>query len=453
MLRHYLSFDRRALHPGVPFCADKPVRQVIKDRFAAILNRPPVTTTRVGIELEFPLCTLTGRPILAADAVLAHLADRLSLDIIQWADNAEAIAARTSDGTATIGYEYARSLLEFTFTPARDCTALADKLQRLLPAVDDALADIGIYLGQTGLHPQKWSRSTSPLPTPHYMAVDRFLRSFGKTADSRTFTGFIASSQTHIDACAVSTPVLLDLYQRSAFVAALLLANSPASMSGKQHQIARDHLWITSAFGKLGGYTEQPTATTMQQVLETEARRGLFLARRGDMIWTFDPIALADLDSYPVVRATTDRAGRTLTRSLELTPEDAQLYRAYGFAVPTAYGTVEVRSDCLQPRDMLMAPAAFAVGLSATADRVIAYLKSVTGPVPPAQMRADAARNGWAMRPDGLHRPLSEICQTVLEYAAQGLDLRRFDERRFLKPLFDRAAYHARRAQPQQQEA
>jgi gamma-glutamylcysteine synthetase len=453
MLKHYFSFNTRALQSAAPQRTGSRVQDVLKDRFSAILNRLPVTSSRVGVELEFPLCTTAGRAVERKDDVVAHLARVLSLHVTKWSDDGEAIAARTADGTLTIGYEYARALLEFTFAPARDCVALGRLLEVLHPAVNDALAGLGMYLGDTGLHPQHWSRTAPPLSTPHYRAVNRFLKRSGRGGSDHRFTGFIASSQTHIDTCASSAPILIELYHRTAFVSALLFANSPATYGGIRHQVARDYLWNTSAFGSLGGYTRQPEAQTIEHVLRNETKRGLFLARRGDTLWNFEPVTLAQLDQCPVVTAYSDRRGEQISSRLKLTPDDAQLCRAYGYAVPTTYGTIEIRSDCLQPKDALLMPAAFAIGLSETAKSVIAYMNSAAAFSEPMQLRAKAARDGWSMSTRGLQRPLPEICQKVLEFAAQGLELRGFGERHLLDPLFDRVTQRTNPALQQRQEA
>lgn len=454
MLKYDFASNTDALQSAFPMQTGHGVLDVLQDRFSAILNRTPTTASQVGIELEFPLCTLSGRAVLPGDNVVSHLAQVLELQVNSWSDRGEAMAASTADGAATIGYEYSRALLEITLAPARDCIALNRSLSAIYRAVNAALAELGMYLGDSGLHPQSWSRTAPPLPTPHYHAVDRFLKSGGHGRNFHTFTGFIASSQTHVDACALSAPVLIELYRRTAFVSALFLANSNAVFANTHHHIARDHLWSASMFGTLGGYSLRPEAETMQEVLQNEAQCSLFLARRGDTIWSFDPVSLAQLDDYPVVTAFSDRSGGLITTRLELTPEDGRLYRAYGHAVPTAYGTIEVRGDCLQPKDAMLAPAALAIGLSETAKSVIAYMKSACPKADPMRMRAKAARDGWTMTTDNLHYPLAEICQTTLEFAARGLELRGFGERALLDPLFDRAARQTNPAhQKQRREA
>ncbi|MCU0905782.1 MAG: glutamate-cysteine ligase family protein, partial [Tabrizicola sp.] len=210
-----IAFDDPVAWPAVPHSGGARVRDVLAARYAAILNRPQLAHSQVGVELEFPLCTRTGQALTIEDDVVGRIATALGLEVVGRSDTGEVITVRTTDGQVTIGYEYARAVLEIALAPARDCLALSDLLGKVLGALDAVLADLGLYLGDSGLHPQAWSRTAPPLPTPHYRAIDRFLKSATRGGDYHRFTGFIASCQTHVDACAATAPLLSETFRRA----------------------------------------------------------------------------------------------------------------------------------------------------------------------------------------------------------------------------------------------
>lgn len=393
----------------------------------------------IGLELEFPLVTRSGNRREVTAPVVGRLCDALGLMPVQVTSAGEIVAARRPSSGAVIAYEYARSLLEISLPPGRCCLTLQRTVLHLLAEIGAALDPLGLELAFSGKHPQAWARREPALSTPHYAAVSDFLHRFGDgTEEDRAFVAYTASVQTHIGATSTTLPGLLEMLRDIGFVRALLLANSPSDARPFEALIERDGLWRDTAFGRLLARAPPVRLDAIEDVLAIEASKSIWCADRDGIRWVFEPIMLSDLVSNPVVAARGHDGIGSVAGRIRLELADLTTFRGYDDVVPTRYGTVEVRGDCQQPVDALLAPTALYVGLAARLEEAVSLVRSVvpagTGP----SLRRTAIGTGWAMggtRPD---LSIDAACSDILALAHDGLKLRGRGEETLLDPLYAR---------------
>ena len=123
-----------------------------------------------------------------------------------------------------------------------------------------------------------------------------------------------------------------------------------------------------------------------------------------------------------------------------VTPQksDVQFLKILDYVRLSRFGTVEIRSDCMQPIADVFAPAAFNVGVHYARDEVIQLLDSFD--IPDTNMRDFAARNGLRIMKEKY--PLKVLITSICECALEGLRRRGLNEERHLQCVFERLKHN-----------
>lgn len=415
------------------------LQTALSQLYARSMAKAVPDTLSIGLELEFPIVTRSGTQRESNLPIIARLTEALGMVPIRFAMTGEVIAARQPASGVVISYEYARSLIEISTAPARCCVELHRSVWRIVASIRAVLQPLGLDLAFTGKHPQEWARSAPALPTPHYAAVDDFLKRFTKELEQdRNFVAYAASVQTHVGATLGTLPGLLEMLRDLGFVRALLLANAPSDERPPRLLIARDHYWRESAFGRLMATAPPSRLQTVADVFSVEESKAIWCAVRGGVHWVFEPVVLSALADGCTVEAHGRIDASSIAKRIRLELSDLETFRGYDDVVPTRYGTVEVRGDCQQPADSLLAATALYVGLATRLKDAVALVRAIVPEGEGPRLRGEAIRAGWAMAPSRPGLPVEAACADVLDLARSGLRMRGHGEEFLLDPLQDR---------------
>jgi gamma-glutamylcysteine synthetase len=439
------------------------LRELLAERFIA----PTCAKRRLyaGVELEFPLVNLVGRPV---DFVVAHsLAERfcecLSFTPVALDNHGNASAVVCPATGDSLTYDCSYNNLELSFGRVEDLCEVARRFDRYYAFIQDELARVGHTLTGMGINPHRALNLHEPLPNGRYRMLYRFLRSAELQPRPNHFHAhydfgmFTSASQVQIDvACDALIPTLC-AHELLEPLKAVLFSNSVFEDRGVRYLCARDMLWDDSMHGlnprNTGVFGKLPRS--VEELLDYIASESIFCTERDGRYLTFAPVPVAKFYAMPYVGAEFFEDGQWRATTFVPDERDVSYLRTYKFEELTFRGTIEFRSCCCQPARDALCVAAFHLGLAdVSANGQLARLlgggscgdigivRTGTGVgtgATPDTLRKQLVRQEW---PSSLNRAaLKRLLLEVLELAWVGLVARGKGEERFLAPLYDRAEH------------
>ena len=415
---------------------------VVSEYYGIISGRPHGDGRNIGIEAEFPVISTTGcNPgVDVLQRLLREIAIELDFLPERFSSKGAPISARSATTGDLLSYEFGYSTLEFSLSPSRN---LLDADQRLSWYVEKSIAMLerfGLTLKGFGLNQSPWCRMLPHVEDARYDAVFTYLNNLGESANSffdPHFNKVICSMQTHVEVGYCDVAKYLNMINATAWVRAILFANSPLPALGERF-VARDSYWKYSAFNSLPESigTQSLRYVNCEDVFHECTKRPQYMVRRDNSFILLKRCTMGDVLSGNKID------GLRVSPCLELESfetegrhDDIRMFRSYVDAAITPVGTIEIRSECQQPLDQLLSPAAFHAGLSACLEEVNDYMDRLDIPFSNRQLRELACSHGYEIERI-VGQSVFCAVQKCLELAQQGLRLRSAGEEVLLAPVY-----------------
>lgn len=418
--------------------------EMFEEGFRSMMGADDVFEKRIGVELKFPLVTLSGEapPEDAVKALWGHLdrngwtpdRDTMSGDVI-----GAHKAGEKNDTVASCETGYCKP--EFSLAHSADLFGLQEQVRDLRATLKPYCEEAGVRFLTYGIQPVS--------PPGRDLMMKKARTSFWHHAcpsnrripeeegdDVQLFT-VNAGSHVHIGAPRTEAMQLVNVLNGFAPAQLALTAHSNVWRGARDehYKCVNEKLWDWwEPARNRCGVPARPFRDVADYVEMVTAFRPIYVKRDGQ------PIILSDYDSFREYYATERAAGRDINgNEVELEPEakDIDLHNScYWFnARISRYYTVENRTCDQQPVDALLSIAAITLGLSEVLDQAWEVLRGCDWAAL-RKARETACRHGLAGETDGL--VLAELCQKMLDLCHEGLRRRGRNEEAFLEPLRER---------------
>lgn len=431
----------------VKYC-EETARQLVRSELYSYFNRISERDygdrNRIGIESEFPILSLDGkRPCVdVLKQLISEISVELNFDAGAWSTCGTLIKSRCVLTGDTLSFEFSYSTLEFSLSPTSNLHDAQTRLEHYLAIARTILSNHGLVIAGAGINNSAWIESIPHISCPHYDAVSIYLSTCGdkrKRFFNPHFNKFICSTQTHIEVGQKDIAPITNLINATAWIRAILFANSPFSDRGMTTFIARDQYWRDSAFcrGQLSIGTQSDQYLTYQDILDEYVDRPFYMAQREAKNILLPGCSLYDLLCGRKLTGLSIVDRQNLTKvEFRGDRSDLENFRSYIDVCPTKFGTLEIRNDCQQPFDQLFGPAAFHAGLLQNLEEATAYLRQSVPNYSPRYLRDQAAVYGYGLC-QLIDVDIVKVIKGCLDIARNGLVKKLQNEERLLDPAYD----------------
>jgi gamma-glutamylcysteine synthetase len=371
--------------------SEQRVRELIEKRFI----EPTRVARRLyaGVELEFPLVNLAGRPVdfTVVHSLTERFCEHFSFVPVALDNhgNIYSVACPQSDDSLT--YDCSYNNLEFSFGRVDDLCEVHRRFTRYYAFIQEALAVRGHTLTGMGVNPHRTLNRHEPLPTGRYRMLYRFLQSAALQPRPNHFHThydfgmFTSASQVQIDVTSEELLSVLRAHELLEPLKAVLFANSVLADRGLRYLCARDMLWEDSMHGlnprNVGAFKELPSS--VDGLRDYIASQSIFCTERDGRYLSFTPTPITAFLAAPRFEGEYFEDGEWHRAQFVPDERDLPYLRSYKFSDLTFRGTIEHRSCCCQPARDALSVAAFHLGLAGgnMAARVIGLLGEDANPL------------------------------------------------------------------------
>ena len=420
-------------------------KELLKQRYYEPIKEQPKLF--VGIELEYPVVNLSGNAtdVSLTKQLLVYLLDNFDFQADKYDSDNNPIQLINKASGDMILFEVSYNTIEFAFAKAERISEVEERLDTYLSIIQHYLQNQNHELQGWGVNPNWAKNDNRPVKSPRYEMLMDFLElSKAKNDpffhDYPEYASFICGSQVQLDVSKTSYLRVLNAFNQIEGPKAVLLANSDFWGSDWDLALSRDVFWENSMHGVF-----KENAGVFPKVFKSEddyfsylSETAIFIAKRGDETYYFEPILAKDYLSTPSVKARSIH-GEVVT--IEPSEEDFKTHRSYQFQDLTTRGTVEFRSVCTQPFSATFAPAAFHLGLLVNLETLESILKDTSlfevFDYDYLRIRCLFSKKEISKDDFKLILPLTEALLTCAE---DGLKNRGFGEEVYLAPLQERLA-------------
>ena len=378
----------------------------------------------VGIELEFPLVPMIGKPFNPDIAhPLMSAMKPLGYDVSREDQDGMPLAVKDASGNV-LTFDTCLENVEFASTSAPSLWPLYLRFRETLEAEQRTLRKEDHCLLGVGFNPFLAKENNAHLIERELtMAIAEYFQHYRmKRRYYKDFYCVISSEQIHFNTTPEELPKLFDLFTRLDWINIMLFADSPARLDGRHYLCARNELYMRSSFKKIGLVgAQQLGLSTAEDIARSYEDVCLFMRKRDGVLNVFHPTPVRDYFKQPDALA-----------------EDIHYLDLERNIVTTSYGTVEYRILCAQPFNNAFTPSAFNLGLRTVLDETLALARDFDAhhPMPSPNERNRQASLGscaFSDTEDTLH-----YARELLTLARKGLRLRGYGEEAMLAPLGDR---------------
>lgn len=403
----------------------------------------------VGVELEFPIINLEKGPnnpsihrLLMKFLVSRHGFQPSAMDD----GNKHIIGVRSSSGDI-IQFEFSYNTLEFSMYREHSLVPMAERFFRYFGIVNEFLLSHRYMLSGLGVHPYRKSMGVNMLDNTRYRMMYEFTKFSGRHPGLYLYPGylsFISAAHTHIDAPLVQVPGMLNFLSKLDWVKALLFSNSARICDGEidmmEHSPVcwRDELMgnslIASPEKGFGPYDTH--FNDMEDVCGEILERPLWHVRREDNDYIiFNPVRIDAFVGQKIIHGNLcHRDGTVSATSFRPRVDDIRYLRSFRSVEVREFGTLESRSDCVQPVAESFTSAAFTLGIINNRQKIETLFAPYS--YKNTAMRKLAVTTGTIPFFD--NATLKTLLTGTLDLAREGLTGRGYGEESFLVPLYKR---------------
>lgn len=415
---------------------------LLKQRYKKLLRYVNSSKRKMGIELEFQVIPKNGsKPDLN---ILKNLLNEFlpSIEFTKAEFDYDGNCIKGSKNGDVICYEGSYALIEISLAPSEEINSISDKACFYINKIQSFLNKYDLTLVTIGAHPFDWSSELSYINNSKWQTYKHFFKDFNLKKEYSFYNtpAIFCSTQIHLDLSLQELPIYFNILNRLGWVKALLFANSPSvKKEEKRCFCVRDLIWQHSAFAfhpNNVGISDK-TYNHYEDILLDTLNNSIFnVLREGKRIY-FQPISLKDYLDSKSIKGWEVKGNEKVACELILENNDIEFSRPFNSIVVTGYGTAEIKSECIQPIEDLMAHLAFHVGIANNMDKIAQLLQMYS--YSNSEFRKKAIYDGYDIQKD-LDFNVEEFIFNLLELIKEGLILRNNQEEKYLSCLFKRLA-------------
>ncbi|MBQ1899090.1 MAG: glutamylcysteine synthetase [Ruminococcus sp.] len=424
-------------------------KELIRRRFIEPTTSP--RTNYIGIEIEMPVVPLKGEKTAQSVSAAALKEAARRFGFTETRHDAfgvchEAVCEETGD---VFSFDCSYNNFEISLGKVRTLHEAQARFTDYVSYINTFLKACGHLLTGMGINPFYRKNDTSFVPSPRYQMLEGYLRKSrewerdGGFHPYTAYPTFSSASQVQLDVTEERLCDVIEAFSLVEPIKALLFANSYLP-DEPDFLCVRDMLWERSTHGvnpKNLGFFE-PLPRTNDEVIDYLSGVSPFCAEREDKYLFFYPIPFEEYLERECVEGEYFDGEKYVKYRFKPSPEDIRTLRTYKQIDLTARGTLEFRSACTQPLCDAMTVAAFHLGLMSQTKALTELLRNdrylYQGGESPYTLRKRFNRRDALSQEEQSH--LRELTTVVLLLAQKGLHERGFSEKRYLEPLFRRAA-------------
>lgn len=411
----------------------------LKIKYRSFRKKIPKTSRRIGVEFEFQIVTRNGsKPnFQILKTLIDFLSPKLNFSKQVFDEEGHCIKCENSLGDL-ISFEYGSAILELSLAPATDLHSIHKKSSFLTKTIQRYLKKFNLSLLPLGINPFSWKKDLCAAKTSYYQMLEHFFTRFflGRKHSYTNTCAFICSAQTHIDVTEKELPICMNLLNSLGWVKALLFSNSPfeGCLCG------RDLLWQDLALARhrenIG--IRNKWFSKYDDVLLDTLNNSIFYVKRNGFFIYFQPLSVKQFLKKKVISGWQLKNDQEFKTTFKPLLEDISFSRPYNDAVITTKGTIEARSECIQPINELMTPAAFHLGLQFNMKKITKHvleIRKIINKNTFSQLRKEAIFKGYKLQKD-LPFDIKKFVLKLLLLIQEGLEKRKMGEECYLNPLF-----------------
>lgn len=326
----------------------------------------------VGVEIEMPLVNFGGNHIVN-NVVVQGLFDNLGkigFSPCNYDKNGNTIATRSSSNGDTISLEYSLNTLEFSLDKEKSIIELEIKFNKYYDFIQEYLKQYNYSLYANGINPYYKQIDKTCLSQDRYKMIERILANDKKDKLYGQFCAYCCSIQTHINVNREKLAKVLNLFTRITPMKEEIFANSYLPELNLKN--SRKYLWEKSNFGPFN-VGKNKYYSSFDDIVEDYLGRSLFFIERNKQYFLLKyKYSLKDYFQQDKVIAFDTNGKECFISPLE---KDLDNFRSYKEIEISKYGTIEIRTDCMQKMEDVFKVVAFNVGIYENMDMVIKVLK------------------------------------------------------------------------------
>lgn len=332
----------------------------------------------------------------------------------------------------TVSADYYYRQIEFAMKESGNLCQIEQRLHMYFPVIQEFLKSRGFFLSGVGTNPFFEAKDAQLTMDAYCRAYHTYMERYTSYEDASCFLTNMSSIQTHLD---VTGEELLSMYNwlnRTNFVSGLLFSNSLPAPGSLPEKIEipqrtcwcfRDILWRKSEFPNTGCVNKQ--FHSLEELADWIAGLKIYIKHKDESYTSMEPVSL---EKY--------FAGNTEDFS------DVS-FRSFENIAISSYGTIEIRSDCMQPLKELFAPSAFYLGLAQNLSRAQeiteVFFQENHIDKKNEELRMLAVTDGYICQEEALWTYVDELYRL----AENGLKERGFGEESYISCLKERIAARA----------
>ena len=326
----------------------------------------------VGVEIEMPLVNLEENHIVDSIIVqgLFKELERLKFIPCNYDKNGDVIATKSLSNGDTISLEYSLNTLEFSLDKEKSIFELEAKFNKYYNFIQEYLKKYNYSLHDGGINPYYKQINKTCLSQKRYKAIEYILTSDVKDKLYGQFCAYCCSIQTHINVNRESLAKVFNLFTYINPIKEELFANS--YMSEIKLKNSRKYLWQNSNFGPFN-VGKNKYYKGFDDILEDYLDRRLFFVERDNQYFILkENLSLKKYFEKDKVVAFDINGKECFINPLE---KDLDNFRSYKDIEISKYGTLEIRTDCMQKISDIFKVVAFNVGIYENMDMVMKIIK------------------------------------------------------------------------------
>lgn len=357
----------------------------------------------IGVEVEMPIINKKS-PYKVEMSIVQGLFQEFiknGFDEDRYDIENNIICVKNKNNNDTISLEYSLNTLEISLGCEKTIYELQKRFDNYLAIIQKYLESFNYEVIGNGINPNYLKIDKSCLNQGRYKAIEKILYRDDEPLFS-SFCSYCCSVQTHIN---LNREELVDLFNTFT-----LIENNKAKMFSNSYmkelklKNSRKYLWEHSNFG-IRNTGKNKIYKTVADIIEDYTKRYLFFVERDGIYYVLEKgQPLNEYFEKEKVLAY-DNCGNS--RWINPIPEDMDSFRSHKSIELTAYGTLEIRTDCTPKFDKVFTIVAFNVGVRRNYKKVLDHIKK--------------------------YRGISN--HKLKEYAIEGLILRGFNEEKILEDI------------------
>lgn len=381
---------------------------------------------KIGVELEFFICHKSDETFYMPDIISRYLKYNSGFISMQKDSNGICIKAKNELGV-TISFEFTYSIIEFSIDPQYDILSLHS-------IINTAIYDFSLFIDHYEL--MLISHGIAPfniqfkyVNNPYYKLIREF---HGNDNIAK-----ICSSQSHIDYKDEDLIKIINTYNASNWINALLFSNSPHIVnSNKTILCYRDYIWKFSSHGRdSNNILISKEFNDIEDLNAFNNSKLIFMVYRESKPILLSQIPFNQYVTLKQVKGLQFDEDCISETWIHPSVDDYKYLRSYQNVAITNRRTIEIRSDCQQPFNRLIYPAVFNFGLKQAVNEVSSYLNNINFNF--FQLRDDVVQNGFDTKIVESKKWLTGISINILYIIKEKYRSRGFGEEKYVDVLIN----------------